>query len=145
MLLPRTLEPPVGPGAVCVKGEHLLQVLKHVIKEPPTEAPLLKLSLLSVHSLPVGLEVPVKVSLVVSVILGVKMVSVLTKSVGVFEKVIEVEGLVVLVEVVVTSSSSSVALPRRRPVAELVVLSPPLVIRQRLVRWVRHRHITWLP
>lgn len=114
MLLPRALESTVSPGAVRVKGEHLLQVLKHVIKESSAEAPLLKLSLLSVHGLPVGLEVAVEVSLLVvlvALVLGVEVVLVLvTKSVKIFENVIKVEGLVVLVEVVV-ASSSSVAVP----------------------------------
>lgn len=140
VLLSRALESAVSSGAVRVKGEHLLQVLKHVIKEPPAEAtPLLKLPPLSVHSLPVGLEVAVEVSLLVGLVLGVEVVLVLvslllTKRVIVFEDVVkvEVEGLVVLVEVVVASSSSS-ALPWRRAVTKLVVLSPPLIIRQRLI------------
>lgn len=97
-----------------VKGEHLLQVLKHVIKESPAEAPLLKLPLVSVHGLLMGLEVAVKVSLLVALILGVKvvvMLLLLAKMVKVFEDVIKVEvkGLVVLLEVIVTSSS--LALP----------------------------------
>lgn len=117
MLLPRAVESAVSPGAVRVKGEHLLQVLKHVVKESAAEAPLLELSPLSVHSVPMGLEVAVKVSLLVGlgVGVGVKVVVLLSKSIKVFENVIKVEGLVVLVEVVVPSSSSSsscsVALP----------------------------------
>lgn len=119
MLLPRAVESAVSPGAVRVKGEHLLQVLKHVVKESAPEAPLLELSPLSIHSVPMGLEVAVKVSLLVGlgvgVGVGVKVVVLLSKSVKVFENVIKVEGLVVLVEVVVPSSSSSsscsVALP----------------------------------
>lgn len=98
-----------------VKGEHLLQVLKHVIKESRAEAPLLKLPLVSVHGLLMGLEVVVKVSLLVALILGVKVVVVLllpAKRVKVFEDVIKVEvkGLVVLLEVIVVASSS-LALP----------------------------------
>lgn len=131
MLLSRAVESALSPGTVSVKGEHPLQVLKHVIKESSAKAPLLKLPLLSVHSLLMGLEVAVKVSLLVGLILGVGMrmgmsvsmsmslgvkvvlVSVwLTKVVKVFEDVIEVEGLEVLVEVVFASaSSSSMALP----------------------------------
>ncbi len=123
VLLPRALESALSPGAVRVEGEHLLQVLKHVIKESSAEAPLLELPPLPVHSLPVGLEVAVKVSLLVGLVLGVRVkvlvVSLLlTERVRVFEHVIkvEVEGMVVLVEVVVassssSSSSSSVALP----------------------------------
>lgn len=133
VLLSRALESAVSPGTVCVEGEHLLQVLKHVIKDSSTEAALLKLSPLSVHSLPMGLEVAVKVPLLVGVTLGmgVKVVLVsllLTKGLVVFEDVIEVEveGLVVLVEVVVAASST--ALPWRRAVAKLVVLPPPLII-----------------
>lgn len=141
VLLPsRALELSVSPGAVRLKGEHLLQVLKHVVEDSSAEAPLLELPLLSVHSLPVGLEVAVKVSLLVGLIVGVclgvgvgvevVLVVLLTKSVIVFENVIKVEGLVVLVEVVVATSScsSSVALTWRRAMAKLVVLSPPLVI-----------------
>lgn len=99
-----------------VEGEHLLQVLKHVIKESSTEAPLLKLPLVSVHSLLMRLEVAVKVSLLVALILGVgvgvKVVMVLLLLAKVvIEDVIKVEvkGLVVLFEVVI--ASSSLALP----------------------------------
>ncbi len=74
---------------------------------------------MSVHSLLMGLKVVVKVSLLVSLILGVGVKVVLvfllmTKMVKVFEDVIKVKGLKVLFEVVVASlsSSSSVALPR---------------------------------
>lgn len=104
-----------------VKGEHLLQVLKHIIKESPIEAAVLKLPSLPVHSLPVSLEVAVKVSLLVGLIVGmgvgvkVVLVLLLSKRVKVFENVIKVEvkGLEVLPEVVVaTSSSSSMALPQ---------------------------------
>lgn len=116
VLLPRAVESALSPGTVRVEGEHLLQVLKHVIKESSAKATLLKPPLMSVHSLLVSLEVFVKVSLLVSLILrvGVEVVLVsllLTKMVKVFEDVIEieVERLVVLVEVVITSSS--VALP----------------------------------
>lgn len=111
MLLPRALEFAVSPGTVRVKGEHLLQVLKHVIKQSSAESPLLKLSPLSVHRLAMGLEVAVKVSLLVGLVLevGVEVVLV-SEGVKVFENVVEVEGLVVLVEVVV-APCSSVALP----------------------------------
>lgn len=126
VLLSRALESALSPGAVRVKGEHLLQVLEHIIKESSAEGPLLKLSLLSVHSLPMGLEVAVKVSLLVGLIMGVVvgvevvlvlLLLLLTKMVKVFEDVIkvEVEGLEVLVEVVLASSpcssSTSMALP----------------------------------
>lgn len=118
MLLSRALESALSPGTVRVKRKHFLQVLKHVIKESSTETPLLKLPLMSVHGLLMGLKVTVKVSLLVGLILGVgvKVVLVsllLTKMVKVFEDVIkvEVEGLKVLFEVVVASSSSSMALP----------------------------------
>lgn len=118
VLLPRALESALSPGAVCVsvKGEHLLQVLKHLIEESSTEGPLLKLPPVSVHSLLMGLEAAVEVSLLVGLILGVKVVMVmlmLTKMVKVFEDVIKVKGMVVLVEVVIANSSSwSMALPR---------------------------------
>lgn len=125
VLLPRAME----PGAVRVNGEHLLQVLKHAIKESPAEGPVLKRSLLSVHRFSVGLEVSVEVSVLVSLILGVKVVSLLlTESVSVFKNVVKVKGLVVLVEVVV-ASSSSMTLSWQRAVAKLVILSPPLIIR----------------
>lgn len=118
VLLPRALESALSPGAVrvSVKGEHLLQVLKHVIKESSTKGPLLKLPPVSVHSLLMGLEAAVEVSLLVGLALGVKVVMVmLTKMVKVFEDVIKVKGMVVLVEVVIAASSSSswsMALPR---------------------------------
>lgn len=97
-----------------VEGEHLLQVLKHVIKESSTEAPLLKLPPVSVHSLLMRLKVAVKVSLLVALILGVgvKVVMVLPLLAKVvIEDVIKVEvkGLVVLFEVIF--ASSSLALP----------------------------------
>lgn len=97
-----------------VEGEHLLQVLKHVIKESSTEAPLLKLPLVSVHSLLMRLEVAVKVSLLVALILGVGvkvvMVLLLLAKVVIEEVIkVEVKGLVVLFEVVF--ASSSLALP----------------------------------
>lgn len=119
MLLSHALESALSPGTVRGKGEHFLQVLKHVIKESSADTPLLELSPMSVHSLPVGLEVAVKVSLLVGLVLGVgvKVVLVsllLTESLKVFEHVIkvEVERLVVLVKVVVAASSSSpMALP----------------------------------
>lgn len=115
MLLSRAVESALSPGTVRVKGEHLLQVLEHVIEKSSAKAPLLKLPPLPVHSLPMGLEVAVEVSLLVGLVLGVKVVLVsllLTKMVKVFEDVIkvEVEGLEVLVEVVV-SASFSVTLP----------------------------------
>lgn len=142
MLLSRALEFVLSPGAVRVKGEHLLQVLEHIIKESSAKGLLLKPSL-SVHSLPMGLEVAVKVPLLVGLILGVVLVGVkvllvlllLTKMVKVFEDVVEVEveGLEVVVEVVVAStpcsSSTSTALPWRWAMPKLVVLSPPLVVR----------------
>lgn len=134
VLLHRALEPALGPGPVRIKGEHLLQVLKHVIKESPAEAPLLKLPPLPVHGLAVSLEVAVEVPLLVGLSLGVGvkvvlLVPLLTKMVEVFEDVVEVEGLVVLVEVVCASPSGpSVALPRRRPVSKLVIVPPPFVV-----------------
>lgn len=136
MLLPRALESALSSGTVRIKGEHLFQVLKHVVKQSSTERPLLKLSPLPVHGLPVSLEMAVRVSLLVGMTVGVEVVLVLvllllTKWVIVFEKVIEVEGLEVLVEVVVetaSSSSSSMALPWRRAMASLVIFSPPLII-----------------
>lgn len=117
MLLPGALESVISPGAVCVKGEHLLQVLKHAIKQSSasSEGPLLKLPPLPAHTLPVGLEVGVKVSLLVGLMVGVEVVLVsllLTKRVKVFEKVVKVERLEVLLEVVVsTAASVSVARP----------------------------------
>lgn len=133
MLLPRALESALSSGTVRIKGEHLFQVLKHVVKQSSTERPLLKLSPLPVHGLPMSLEMAVRVSLLVGMTVGVEVVLVLlllTKWVIVFEKVIEVEGLEVLVEVVVetASSSSSMALPWRRAMASLVIFSPPLII-----------------
>lgn len=119
MLLGRTLEPVLSPGALRVEREHLLQVLEHVVKESAAETPLLKVPPVSVHGLLVGLEVAVKVSLLVALILGVEVVLVpllvLAKVVKVFEDVVEVEGLVVLSEVVrapSSASTSSMALPR---------------------------------
>lgn len=118
VLLPRALKSAVSPGTVRIEGEHLLQVLEHVIEQSSPEGPLLKLSPLPVHGLPVSLEVAVRVSLLVGFTVGVEVVLVsllLTKRVKVFEEVIKVEGLEVLVEVVVgtasSSCSSSMALP----------------------------------
>lgn len=119
VLLSRALESALSPGTVRVEGEHLLQVVKHVIKESAAEGPLLKLPPVSVHSLLMGLESAVKVSLLVALILevGVKVALVplvLAKMVELFEDVIEVEvkGLVVLFKVIIApSSSSSLALP----------------------------------
>lgn len=110
----RALKPALSPRVVHVKGEHLLQVLKHVIKESSSEAPLLSLPPLPVHSLLVGLEVAVKMSLLVGLVLGVKVVLVwllVAEEVKVFEDVVKVERLEVLVEVVVSTTCSSVALP----------------------------------
>lgn len=110
----------VSPGSVRIKGEHLLQVLKHVIKESVTKASLLKPPSLPVHGISMSLEVTIKVSLLVGLIVGVgvKVVLVsllLTKRVRVSENVIkvEVERLEVLLEVIVptASSSSSMSLP----------------------------------
>lgn len=114
VLLGRSPEPGLASGAVCVEGEHLLQVLKHVVKESfatAAEAALLKVPLVSVHGLLVGLEVAVKVSLVAALVLGVEVVLVplllLPEVVGLFEEVVKVERLVVLSEVVMASSSFS--------------------------------------
>lgn len=145
VLLGRAPEPRLAPGAVCVEGEHLLQVLKHVVKEAAAaEAALLKVPLVSVHGLLVGLEVAVKVSLVAALVVGVEVVLVplLPKVVGVFEEVVKVERLIVLSEVVMSSSSataatSAVVLPWRRAVAKPVVVPPFLVVRQRLISWGR--------
>lgn len=104
VLLPGAVKPALSPGTVRVKGEHLLQVLEHVVEEPSAEAALLELTPVAVRGLPVGLEVALKVSLLVGLVVGVKVVLVsLTKVV--FENVVKVERLVVLVEVVVVSSS----------------------------------------
>lgn len=98
MLLPRALEPALSPGVVRVEGKHLLQVLKHVVKESATKAALLKLPPLSVHGLPVGLEVAVEVSLLLGVGVGVEVVLVplmlllvATEVVVVFKEVVKVE------------------------------------------------------
>lgn len=139
VLLGRALEPRLAPGAVCVEGEHLLQVLKHVVKESAVaaaaaEAALLKVPLVPVHGLLVGLEVAVKVSLVAALVVGVEVVLVplLPEVVGIFEEVVKVERLIVLSEVVMSSSSScsssAVVLTWRRAVAKPVVLPPPLVV-----------------
>lgn len=133
LLLYRALESALRSGTVRAEGEHLLQVLKHVIEESISEGPLLKLPPVSVHSFLMGVEVAVKVSLLASLILGVEVVLVsllVVKIVKVFENVIKVEvkGLVVLSEVIFASSSSSVALPWQRAMAILVILASPLVI-----------------
>lgn len=135
VLLYRALESTLRSGTVRAEGEHLLQVLKHVIKESISEGPLLKLPPVSVHSFLMGMEVAVKVSLLASLILGVEVVLVsllVVKIVKVLENVIKVEvkGLVVLSEVICasSSSSSSVALPWQRAMAILVILPSPLVI-----------------
>ena len=147
-----------APGAVRVEREHLLQVLKHVVKDPPSscscsccsspssaKGPLLKLSLVCVDSLLVGLEVSVKVSLVVGLGVGVLVVVTvvvvvvllvvvvvrLSELVKVFEKVVKVKGLKVLVEVGVVARAGPGAVGALTP--QLVVLPPPLDIRQRLV------------
>lgn len=130
VLLYRTLESVIRSGTVRAEGEHLLQVLKHVIKESISKGPLLKLPPVSVHSFLMGVEVAVKVSLLASLILGVEVVLVsllVVKIVKVFENVIKVEGLVVLSEVIF-AASSSVALPWQRAMAILVILPSPLVI-----------------
>lgn len=107
----------VSPGGVRIKGEHLLQVLKHVVKESSAKAPL---PTLPVHGVLVSLKVAIKMSLLVGMIvgIGVKVVLVsllLTKNVRVSENVIkvEVEGLEVLLEVIVptAAASSSMFLP----------------------------------
>lgn len=140
MLLGRALKPAPGPGSVRVKGEHLLQVLEHVVKESLAEAPLLKAPPVAVHGVAVSLEVLVQVSLLVGLTLRVEVV-VLAERVRVFEDVVEVEveGLEVLPEVVV-APPSFVAPARRRIVTELVVLPSPLVVGQRLVRWRKQTH-----
>lgn len=133
VLLPRALKSAVSPGAVRVEGEHLLQVLEHVVKESRAKPALLRAPFVRIGGVPVGLEVAVKVPLVVGLIVGVEvgvevvLVSMLPEMVEVFKNVVEVEGLVVLVEVVVAASSVSPF--RGRSVAELVVLFPPLVVR----------------
>lgn len=134
MLLGRALKPALSPGGVPVKGEHLLQVLEHVVEK--SESGVLEDAALLVHGLSVGLEVAVEVSLLVRLVVGVEvvLVSLLAERVEVFEDVVEVEGLVVLLEVVAAAPFSSGAVRRGRAVAELVVLSSPLVIRERLVR-----------
>lgn len=106
VLLGRALKRALSPGSVRVKGEHLLQVLKHVVKEPLAEAPLLKASPVAVHGVPVGLEVAVEVSLLVGLALGVEVMLMLIERVGLFEEVVEVEGLEVLPEVVLAPPSS---------------------------------------
>lgn len=113
VLLPRALKRAVSPGAVRVEGEHLLQVLEHVVEEPRAEAALLRPPLVRVGGVPVSLEVALKVSLLVGLIVevevGVEVVLVsmlLPESVEVFKDVVEVKGLVVLVEVVVAAASS---------------------------------------
>lgn len=110
MLLRRALKSALGPGSVGVEGEHFLQVLEHVVEHSSAEAPLLEASPLPVHRLLVSLEVAVKVSLLVRLMMRVEVVLVLlTKRVKVFEDVIEieVEGLVVLPEVVVVAAAAS--------------------------------------
>lgn len=135
MLLRRALKPAVSPGGVPVEGEHLLQVLEHVVEDPAPEAGVLKHPPLLVHGLSVGLEVAVEVSFLVRLVVGVEvvLVSLLAEGVKVFENVIEVEGLVVLFEVIVAASFSSWAVCRGRAVAELIVLSSSLVIRKRFI------------
>lgn len=95
------------------EGKHFLQVLEHVVEQSSAKAPLLKPSPLPVHRLLMSLKVAVEVSLLVCLIMRVEVVMVsllLTKRVKVFEDVIEieVEGLVVLPEVVAAAAASSV-------------------------------------
>lgn len=116
VLLPRVLEFVLSP-CVRVEGEHLLQVLKHIVEDAAaaaTERSLLKLSPVSVHGLAVGLGMSFKVSLVMSLMVcevrvGVKVVLLLmlAKMVKVFQNVIKVEikGLKVLAEVVVATTT----------------------------------------
>lgn len=160
VLLGRAPEPGLAPGAVCVEGEHLLQVLKHVVKESAVsaaiaEGALLEVPLVPVHGLLVGLEVAVKVPLVAPLLAGVEVVLVplllllLAKVVGFSKEVVKVERLIVLPEVVMSASScassscssSAVVLLWRRAVAKPVVLPPPLVVRKRLVSWGRGNNI----
>lgn len=92
------------------EGKHFLQVLKHVVEQSSAEAPLLKPSPLPVRRLLMSLKVAVKVSLLVCLIVRVEVVLVLlllTERVKVFEEVIEIEGLVVLPEVVAAAVASS--------------------------------------
>lgn len=116
VLLPCVLEFVLSP-CVRVEGEHLLQVLKHIVEDAAaaaTERSLLKLSPVSVHGLAVGLGMSFKVSLVMSLMVcevrvGVKVVLLLmlAKMVKVFQNVIKVEikGLKVLAEVVVATTT----------------------------------------
>lgn len=95
---------------MCVEGEHLFQVLKHVIKA--TEVPLMELPPVSIHGLLVGLKVAVKVSLLVSLFLGVKVVLVVllvAEMVELFENVIKVKGLKVISEVIVAVASMALS------------------------------------
>lgn len=56
-----------------MKGEGLLHVVKHVIKQSIPEASLLKLSSVPVHGLLVGLEGAVKMSLLMGLVLRVSV------------------------------------------------------------------------
>lgn len=111
VLLCGSLEAPTAPGAVRVEGEHLLQVLKHVVEQSATEALLLELPPLPAGGLAVGLEVALKVPPLVGLMVGVVVVVlVLLLTERVSEEVVEVEGLEVLVEVVVGASAAAAAL-----------------------------------
>lgn len=102
-----------------VKREHLLHVLKHVIKECSTKgAP--EVSLVPVLGLLVGLEVAVEGPLVMGVL-------VMTEQVRVSEQIIKVE-VKVLVEVLSTPPTSCAWLTGGGAMSKLVILQSPLIV-----------------
>lgn len=102
-----------------VKREHLLHVLKHVIKEFSTKGAL-EVSLVPVLGLLMGLEVAVEGPLVMGVL-------VMTEQVRVSEQVIKVE-VKVLVEVLSTPPTSCAWLTRGGAMSKLVILQSPLIV-----------------
>ena len=118
-----------------VEGEHLLQVIKHVIKQSFTSKATLEWPLVSaLGGLLVGMELTLKVPLVVGVlVVVVLLLLLLAERVKVCKHVVEVEAEGLVVEVLASpsfssSSSSSCSLPIRWPMANLVILPPPLII-----------------
>lgn len=105
-----------------VKREHLLHVLKHVIKEFSTKGAL-EVSLVPVLGLLMGLEVAVEGPLV----MGMMGVLVMTEQVRVSEQIIKVE-VKVLVEVLSTPPTSCAWLTRGGAMSKLVILQSPLIV-----------------
>ena len=123
VLFCRALEPAVRPACVSIKREHLLHVLKHVIKEFSTKGAL-EVSLVPVLGLLMGLLVGLEVAVKGPLVMGVL---VMTEQVRVSEQVIKVE-VKVLVEVLSTPATACAWLTRGGAMSKLVILQSPLIV-----------------